>query len=532
MSKHFASTMRLLRFQLRQDGLKLLLWIAGISLVSISVGYSLPGLFPSAAERQAMAETLRNPAMIAIVGPSEALDNYTIGAMFAHEMLLFTALAVAIMNILVVTGHTRGDEEDGRLELLRSMPVGKLAVLGATFLELLIANSLLALIHGIGLGALGMESMSLPGSMLYGASLGGVGLAFAASSALLAQLTASGRGAIGLSLAFLGGNYMLRAVTDVSAPEFSWLSPLAWSYLTEPYVKNHWLPVIIEILYCVIVLIAALLLNHIRDLGAGFFPQRGGRDHAKSSLLSPHGLALRLLKPTLFSWIIALFIMGNTYGSVFGDLDSFFAGNDSLQLLLPEDSAYTLTEQFMSVLMVILAIAGTIPVLNAIFRLKGEEKKGRMDAIYAAAVSRTRIFFSYVGIGAGVSILSMLLSALGLYLAQAAVMGDPIELGTIMRAAVAFVPALLFMLGVGALLVGAFPRWTGIGWLYLVYCFIVDYMGGLLQLPDWMKELTIYSHVPALPIEPFHWGPLLVTLLLAAGICLAGYLFYRRRDIV
>lgn len=531
MSKHFASSIRLLRFQLRQDWLKLLMWIAGISLFSIAVGISLPDLFPTAGDRQAIAETLRNPAMTAIVGPSDALDNYTIGAMFAHEMLLFTALAVAIMNIMLVTGHTRGDEEDGRLEMLRSMPVGKLAVLSATFMELLIANSLLALIHGIGLGAIGMESMSLPGSMLYGASLGGVGLAFAASSALFAQLTASTRGAVGLSLAFLGGNYMLRAVTDVSAPEFSWLSPLAWSYLTEPYVENSWLPVFIGLFYCAIVLLAAFLLNHIRDLGAGFLPQRGGKAHAKSGLLSPLGLALRLLKPTLFSWVIALFIMGITYGSVFGDLDSFFAGNESLQLLLPKDSAYTLTEQFMSVLMVILAIAGTIPVLNAVFRLKGEEKKGRMDAIYAAAVSRKVIFFSYICIGGGVSILSMLLSALGLYFAQASVMTDPIGFGTILQAALAYVPALLFMLGVGALLVGALPKWTGIGWLYLVYCFVVDYMGGLLQLPDWMKELTIYSHVPALPVEPLQWGPLLITLLLAAGICLAGYLFYRRRDI-
>lgn len=532
MPKLFASSMRLLRFQLRQDWLKLMLWIAGISLFSIAVGYSLPGLFPTSAERQAIAETMRNPAMIAIIGPSGALDHYSIGAMFSHEMLLFTALAVAVMNIMLVTGHTRGDEEEGRLEMLRSMPVGKLAVLSATFMEMLLANGLLALIHGIGLGALGLESMSVAGSMLYGVSLGVVGIAFAASSALFAQLAASSRGAISLSLAFLGANYMLRAVTDVSAPEFSWLSPLAWGYLTEPYVKNSWLPALIGLLYCGGILSAAFRLNHLRDLGAGFLPQRGGRAHAKPSLLSPHGLALRLLKATLISWIIALFVIGITYGSVFGDLDSFFEGNESLELMLPKDSTYTLTEQFMSVLMVILAVAGTIPVLTAIFQLRGEEKKGRMDAIYAAAVSRKRMYFTYIAIGAGIGIVSMFASALGLYLAQAAVMETPIDLGTILLAALAYVPALLFMLSIGSLLVSALPRWTGIGWLYLVYCFIVDYMGGLLQLPEWMKKLTVFNHVPKLPVESLHWGPPLITAVLAAGICLAGAAFYRRRDII
>ncbi|MDQ7862150.1 hypothetical protein RCO48_17630 [Peribacillus frigoritolerans] len=39
--------------------------------------------------------------------------------MMAHQMLLLTAMAVGIMSILLVTRHTRADEEDGRIEMIR-----------------------------------------------------------------------------------------------------------------------------------------------------------------------------------------------------------------------------------------------------------------------------------------------------------------------------------------------------------------------------------------------------------------------------
>jgi len=59
---------------------------------------------------------MRNPAMTFMLGPGWGLDNYTIGAMVGHEMLLFAAMLAAIMNILVVQALTRSSEEDGRHE--------------------------------------------------------------------------------------------------------------------------------------------------------------------------------------------------------------------------------------------------------------------------------------------------------------------------------------------------------------------------------------------------------------------------------
>src|SRR5690625_6810525 len=121
---------------------------------------------------------MKNPAMEAMVGKGYGLDNYTIGAMTAHQMLLFTGIAVAIMSILFVARHTRADEEDGRIELIRSLPTGRLSNLTATISVIAGINVLLALLVGLGLYALGIESMDLYGSLLYGAALGTIGIFF------------------------------------------------------------------------------------------------------------------------------------------------------------------------------------------------------------------------------------------------------------------------------------------------------------------------------------------------------------------
>ena len=51
------------------------------------------------------------------VGPGYGLDNYNNGAMMAHFMLLFAAVA-SMMGILLTLPHTREDEEDGRTEMI------------------------------------------------------------------------------------------------------------------------------------------------------------------------------------------------------------------------------------------------------------------------------------------------------------------------------------------------------------------------------------------------------------------------------
>lgn len=182
-STTFRKSGRLARFILRRDRVRLPLWFIGIVFFTLLIPAAFTDLYPSQAERDMMAETMKNPAMVAMVGPAD-FENYTIGVMTAHQMLIFTAIVVGLMSILLVSRHTRADEEDGRIELIRSLPVGRLSQLHATMMVYVVINIILALCVGFGLYALNITSIDLEGSLLYGAVLGATGIFFTGLTAV------------------------------------------------------------------------------------------------------------------------------------------------------------------------------------------------------------------------------------------------------------------------------------------------------------------------------------------------------------
>ncbi|MFS0726488.1 ABC transporter permease [Paenibacillus sp. 1P07SE] len=526
----WSRTGRLAGFILRLDRLRAPLWIAGIAFFTWIVPPALSELYGSQQDREMMAITMANPAMTAMLGPGE-LDNYSVGAMTAHQMLLLTALIVGLMAILIVARHTRGDEEDGRLELIRSLPVGRLSWLNATLVVQVAVFALLALVTGLGLAMLGIDSMDLEGSLLYGTVLGMTGLVFAGVAALFAQLSDSARGTIGYSIAVLIMTYLMRAVGDVSHATLSWLSPLGWVTKTSVYSDNNWGPVVLMAALALLLFVVANGLNAIRDLDKGFMPTRPGKSRASRWLQSPLGLVLRLQRTGLIAWAIGMYVLGASYGSILGELETFLASNEMLGQLLGEADGVTLTEQFIAMLMIVMAISATIAPLLAVHRLRAEEKKGRLEPLLGTPVSRARLLGSYMVTAMLSGFLMMSFAALGLWTAGSAVLDNGLSFGMLYGAAAAYFPAMLVMLGISVLLVSCFPRLIGLNWLYLIYSFIVLYMGGLLQVPDWSLRITPYGFVPQAPVEDLTFLPLIGLGVIAVTLIAAGFIGFRRRDL-
>lgn len=525
----YRKTGSLFMLQMRRDRWRIPLWIVGLVFFTLLVPLALADLYPSQQERDVMAETMENPAMTAMVGPGD-LDHYTIGAMTAHQMLLLTAVVVGLMSILLVTRHTRTDEEAGRIELIRALPVGRLANLQATVLLLCVTNTILALVIGFGLYGLRIESMDLEGSLLYGAALGATGMLFAGVAALFAQLAETPRGTAGLSIAVLLIAYLVRAVGDVSSEVLSWLSPLGWVTKTEVYANNQWWPLGLLLGATVLLFAGAYSLYAVRDLESGFLPSRPGRRYASAFLQRPFGLAFRLQRTGMMAWAAGMLVIGLSYGSVFGDLETFFAGNEMLEQLLRSGEGYSLTERFIPMLMLVMAILGTISPVMAMNKLYSEEKKGRIAPIVGSAVSRLRLMAGYVMIAAINGFVMLSLAAVGLWSAGTAVMDEPFAFGTIYGAALVYYPALLVMIGLAALLIGFVPRLHSVIWLYVLYSFVVVYLGELFQFPDWVGNLSPYGHIPELPVGEMNAVPVVILSVSAIAVMVLGIIGYRRRD--
>lgn len=520
----------LARFILRRDRLRIPLWLIVITFFTLIIPIAFDDMYSSQQERDTLAETMNNPAMIAMVGPAD-LTNYTTGVMTAHNMLLFTAIAVGLMNILLVTRHTRTDEEEGRLEMIRSLPVGRLANINATLIVLVGTNLLLALINGLGLYALGIESIDLEGSLLYGATLGGIGILFAGVTIVFAQLSESSRGTIGYSITALLIVYLLRAIGDVSNDTLSLFSPLGWVTKTEPYANNVWWPILLFVSVAILLFILANYLNAIRDLEAGFIQVKPGKKNASRQLQSPLGLALRLQRTGIIAWGIGMFVIGISYGSVMGDLESFFAGNEMLEQMLIAEEGYSLTEQFIPMLLMVMGILATVPPIMSVNKLIGEEKKNRVEHLLARSVSRTNLLSSYLFIACINGFLMLSLAAIGLWSASAAVMEDGFSFGSIYESALAYYPAVLVMIGVALLFIGHLPKFTAFVWGYLAYSFFVLYLGGLFQFPDWVGKLSPFGYIPRLPIENMDWPSAIILTSIALLFIVISYFGYRNRDI-
>src|SRR5699024_4285609 len=149
-----------------------------------------------------MFETLQNPAMTAMVGPTpvDTASEYTLGAMYAHEMLLFCGLFAMILAILHVISHTRKEEDLGLTELVRSFQIGCQANSFATMMEIIFINVLLAMFIGGVMVSFDAHTITVQASFLFGATIGMAGIMGGVIALLMAQIMPVSSAATGSSL--------------------------------------------------------------------------------------------------------------------------------------------------------------------------------------------------------------------------------------------------------------------------------------------------------------------------------------------
>ncbi|WP_277680132.1 hypothetical protein [Gracilibacillus dipsosauri] len=165
MKEKFARWDILFLQYLKRDWKKIIVWVLGLGLFSaayvpafeeIAKGNGLLGMY----------ETMQNPAMISMVGttPVDTASDYTLGAMYAQEMLLFCGLFAMVIAVLHMVGHTRKEEDLGLMELVRSFQIGRQANSLAATIEIVFINVLLGLfIAGI-MMSFGTDTISAEGS--------------------------------------------------------------------------------------------------------------------------------------------------------------------------------------------------------------------------------------------------------------------------------------------------------------------------------------------------------------------------------
>jgi len=311
-----------------------------------------------------------------------------------------------------------------------------------------------------------------------------------------------------------------------------WLSPVGWVQATHPLGSDErWWPLLLPVAAAVLLVVVAFAMTDHRDVGAGLVAQRAGSPTASGLLAGPVGLAWRLQRGAVLGWAAGLLALALAVGSLSREVAEMTRDNPTLSDYLQATGQGSPTDAYFSTMLLILALLAAAFALSSALRLRAEESADRLEVLLATGLSRTRWLLASLVVTLGGTLLLLVVSGLGVGVAHGLVTSDagqPLRMAGLM---LVYAPAALSVAALAVLLVGWLPRAVAVAWAALAVCFLIGWLGGLLDPPHWVEELSPFWHTPSVPVEAVTLAaPSLVTLsvVLLVG---AGVLGFRRRDI-
>ena len=532
----------LLRQRLRRDRWQLVIWIACIALLASFSAESVVTTYGNAGSRAELIRlAIANPTILMLRGLPQGTG---LAATIFFEIYTFLAVLAGLMSTFLAVRHSRADEESGRAELIEATPAARILPTAATLIHGILANVVLALAAAAGFIAAGLPAY---GSFVAGAAIGGAGIAFLAVGLLLSQLMTTSRGANGFAAGFVLLTYVLRGIGDslgtrtpdptrLTAAWPSWLSPIGWGEQFAAYTANDWRPLLLQLGFAAVVTAGALMVQRSRDTGSGLIPERAGRPDARSTLAGPAGLAWRLQWPTILGWTVGGLLTGLLAGALGSLVASSIAKDPSLGSIrtalttIGAGGSGPLTQLFISAIFSIVGVLAAACATQAVIRLRQEEVSGAAESMMATPVSRVRWLLGFVAVGFAAVVLVLVAAAIASGLSAISAGEGSSRMGDSFAAAAAQLPVALVYLGVLTLLFVLVPAWTiPLAWTLLGFGAFVGIFGGLTGLPQWMRDLSPFTHSPVV-VGTVDWTGGYWMLAIAVAAVIAAAVLIRRRD--
>lgn len=532
MTRSFAGTGRLLRFALRRDRIVLPAWALVFLAYTLGGTAAAVALYPDLASRVEAAATVNNmPALVAMYG--RIWDPSSPGGVAMMKPIGFGGVFAAILGILLVTRHTRAEEESGRLELVAAQAVGRLAPLASSLLLVAGTMTFLALANGFGVAASGLPSA---GAWAFGLSVSLTGMLFAVIAGLSVQITRSARTANVLALCELAVAFLLRGTGDAagsadSTAWWGWLSPIGWQDQTRAFAGDHF--VVLTLFGGALITITPWVfhLANARDFDAGMLPERDGRAVASASLKSVFALALRLQRGLLIGLLITYALMSLLLGAIVSDIRGMLDSPEMVQMIVKLGGSSNLVDAFTAFELSFMAfITATCGVALA-RRFGVEEQAGRIEPVLATGVSRWRTLGAFLGVALLGTALLQLVLGLGFALANGLQLGTFATLPHTIAAALVYLPAIWVVVAVAFALLAYAPAYAELSWSVVVLSLLISEFGTMYAWPSFVMNLSPFTHVPLMPAQPMRWMPTLALLGAAMAVCGAAFTQYRRRDL-
>lgn len=524
----WTGTGRLMGHAARRDRVLVAVWVVVLVGVCFASAAATASLYPRVSDRVSAAEAINSsPAVVALYGP--VLDVGNEGELAMTKMTVLYAALVAVLLLVVVRRHTRGEEESGRAELLGGTAVGRHALLGSALCTGALVSLLVGLLAAVAdvLGGLPLE-----GSVAFGASWAGVGLVATGLTATACQLAASARTCAALAGAGLGVLFALRAVGDTSAGWLSWLTPFGWSTRLRAWSDPRWSVLLLYAATAAVLAAVAHGLRSRRDLGSGLLPPRPGPVHGSRRLGDALALAVRQHTTSLVGWTTGTALLGLVLGSVAPGVGAMLESDGARAMIERLGGRGALEDTLLAAELSVAAVAISCFAVSVVSRGGSDEREGRTEQVLATATSRSTSLLAtaVVALLGSTWLLLVTGTTVGVGLGAAS-SGLGSGVARLVVAALAQAPSvwLVAALALAAYAIGS--RWAVAGWGMVVGFLTLGQLGELLGLPRWLVGVSPYVHAPQLPGQPFDLVPAVSLTALTALVLVGSWLRFGRRDI-
>jgi ABC-2 type transport system permease protein len=324
--------------------------------------------------------------------------------------------------------------------------------------------------------------------------------------------------------------YVLRGVGDVTKTWVTWLSPLGWAEKAAPFGDMRWWTLLIPLAAGGLLATLAVLVAGRRDLGSALIRGGGGSARATSWLRSPLGLATAIHRPAMLGWLAGAVILTGTMGALAQQFINAVLGNPAMAEAFgvsgaqPVDGMVALTQLYA-------AIIATGYAVQAVGSLRGEETAGRLEMRLSGTLSRMRWLAAHALVIVTGLVVIILVSSIVLAAGMAWSMGSAVDLGRVLGAGAAYLPAELLVAGLALALFGLWPRAFPVAWAAVAFIAFIALLGPGLKLPRWVLDLSPTSHVGNPPLGTVEALPLVVLGAIAAVLVAAAAVGFRRRGV-
>jgi len=513
------------------------LWglLFGVMIAATEATYTTT--FPTAASRARLALSVQgNAGFEAVFGPIRRMD--TVAGYTAYKVGITLIILAAIWGLVIATRVVRGEEDAGRWELLLSGHTtrGAAAVqaaigLGAGVVALWVPMAVFAVAGGssakvgIGVGA----------SLVFVTAIAAAAAMFMAIGMLVSELSATRHDANLLGAGVLAASYLIRMVadSDASLAWLRWAGPLGWIEEIRILTGSRLAGFVPMVALVASAVVAAVQIAKRRDLGASAF---GSRDtpRARTFLLGGEaGLTLRLTRPVIIGWILAIAATGLVFGLVAQAAGSALKGSPGLEKAIERLGGTSAgAASYLGFVFVVAAGLVAIAVAGQIAAVRNEEADGHLDNLLVRPVARWRWLGVRLGVGVGLVLAASVIVGLAAWVGATSQRAG-IGLGELLQAGLNVAPPAVFVLGIGALAYGLWPRGAiGVAYGLVVWSFLVEIFSSIFSSGQWLRDTSPLLHITPAPAASPDWTAAAWLVGLGLLAALGGVLAFGRRDLV